>query len=97
MRYISDFEACQICRLACVARKHKSLATSKLVINTLYGYSAMEVQEAFTKITEQAKCSLADPELSVAALNLLNNQNLDYFQPPHQAELFRLKAIALQV
>lgn len=57
----------------------------------------MEVQEAFTKIKEQAKCNLADPELQVAALNLLNGQNLDYFQPQHQAELFRLKAVALQV
>ena len=86
-----------LCRLAYIARKHKSLSTARHVINSLYGYNAMEVQEAFTKIREQAKCSLADTEVQMVALNLLNSQNLDYFSPLHQGELFRLRAVAQQV
>lgn len=67
------------------------------VINHLYGYSAMEVQEAFTKIREQSKCYLQQPDLLANGLALVNTQNLDYFQPHHQAELFRLKGVFLQV
>ena len=31
-----------------------------------------------------------------AALNLVNSTNLDYFDNPHKAELFRLKGETLQ-
>ena len=33
----------------------------KELINTLYGYNAMEVQEAFNKICEQARLPLPPP------------------------------------
>ena len=92
---LADFE--MFSRLSSIARKHKSLMTAKTIINALYGYNAMEVQEAFIKIKEQARCSMADPELKVATLNLLNTQNMEYFHANHQAELFRLKAVTLQV
>ena len=68
-----------------------------MVINSMYGHDAMEVQEAFTKIQEQSKTLFLQPELVASALNLLNGQNLNYFQPHHQAELFRLRGICLQV
>lgn len=67
------------------------------VIGNMYGYNAMEVQEAFNKIREQARAFLAQPEQLVGGLNLVNQQDLVYFQPLHQAELFRLKGIFLQV
>ena len=41
-------------RLGAVARKNGCPHTCKDVINTMYGYNAMEVQEAFNKICEQA-------------------------------------------
>ena len=41
-------------RLGAVARKNGCPHTCKEVINTMYGYNAMEVQEAFNKICEQA-------------------------------------------
>ena len=68
-----------------------------MVINAMYGHDAMEVQEAFTKIQEQSKTLFLQPELTGSALNLLNGQNLNYFQPHHQAELFRLRGICFQV
>ena len=83
--------------MGCIARKHGSPDTAKYVINHLYGYNAMEVQEAFTKIREQAKSYLLQPELLMNGLQLVNGQNLDYFQAHHQAELFRLKGVFLQV
>ena len=63
----------------------------------MYGHDAMEVQEAFTKIREQAKTFLLQPELLGCGLNLVNTQNLNYFQPHYQAEIFRLKGVFLQV
>ena len=59
----------------------------------MYGHDAMEVQEAFTKIREQAKTFLLQPELLGCGLNLVNTQNLNYFQPHYQAEIFRLKGV----
>jgi transformation/transcription domain-associated protein len=62
----------------------------------MYGYHAMEVSEAFAKIKEQARAYLALGDTGVG-LQVLNSQNLDYFQPPHQAEIFRLKGVCLKV
>ncbi len=42
-----------LCRLGAVARKHGSYASCVRMTNTLYGFNAMEVQEAFVKIREQ--------------------------------------------
>ena len=45
-----------------MARKNSCPHTCKDVINTMYGYNAMEVQEAFNKICEQARPpSACDP------------------------------------
>ena len=41
------------CRLGSIARKHGSYASCVRMTNTLYGFNAMEVQEAFVKIREQ--------------------------------------------
>lgn len=101
----------------------------------MYGYNAMEVQEAFVKIREQvsgpgpglrpwAECALqttttatpatirtpptraTNPQAKAylamrdelnAGLNMLNTTNLNYFNAHHQAEIFRLKGVFLQV
>lgn len=54
-------------------------------------------QEAFVKICEQAKAHLDKPGDLLTGLNLLNTTNLDYFQSHHQAEIYRLKGLYLQV
>lgn len=54
-------------RLAAVATLHGCSDSSLYILNTLYGYSAMEMQEAFVKIREQAKAYLERPaELQVS-------------------------------
>ena len=42
-----------VSRLGAIARKHGSYASCVRMTNTLYGFNAMEVQEAFVKIREQ--------------------------------------------
>ena len=71
-------------RLAAIARKHSCPEVAKHIIATQYGFNAMEVQEAFVKITEQAKASLEQPRLYMEGVNLLSSQNLDYFSNTHQ-------------
>ena len=66
------------------------------IINTMYGFNAMEVQEAFVKVVEQAKAYLLKREEYVHGLNLINSTNLDYFQSQHQADMLQLKAQFLQ-
>ena len=89
-------KAWSVNRLGAMARKQGCAETCKNIINTMYGFNAMEVQEAFIKIKEQAKAFLIQPDQLAGGLNLLNSQNLEYFSAQHQAELFRLKAIFLQ-
>lgn len=48
-------------------------------------------------VVAQASSFMDQPAERMAGLNLLNNTNLDYFQPPHQAEIFRLKGLFLDV
>ncbi len=44
-------------------------------------------------VHRQAKAYLAQPGEQLTGLNLLNTTNLDYFNPQHQAEVFRLKGL----
>jgi hypothetical protein len=48
-------------RLGYVAYKHTCPEVCNAIINNMYGYNAMEVQEAFVKIKEQAKAYLDMP------------------------------------
>ena len=86
-------KAWSVNRLAAVARRHGAPSACRAILSSLYGFSAMEVQEAFVKACEQAKAALAQgaPEAAAAGLAGLLAQNLDYFGPGHQAELFRLR------
>lgn len=45
------------CRLGRVARKHGCPEACKRIIVEMYGFNAMEVQEAFIKICEQVSLS----------------------------------------
>jgi transformation/transcription domain-associated protein len=85
-------KAWSVNRLGHVARLHNLPETCVHAINTLYGFNAMEVQEAFVKVQEQAKAYMLRPAEHLHGLNLINSTNMDYFQPPHQAEMVSLKA-----
>eukprot|EP00798_Chlamydomonas_sp_ICE-L_P011531 gene11531-34243_t len=84
-------------KLGALATLHGCTDTCLGILNNLYGYNAMEVQEAFAKIREQARAYLDSrhPSEMCAGLNLLNTTNLDYFQSHHQAEIWRLKGCFL--
>ncbi|CAL0314477.1 unnamed protein product [Lupinus luteus] len=78
-------------RLAHIARKHGLYDVCVSILEKLYGHSTMEVQEAFVKITEQAKAYLETKEEVTTGLNLINSTNLEYFPAKHKGEIFRLK------
>lgn len=48
-----------------------------------------------TQAEAHLECGL--PDHVPTGLNVVNITNLDYFQPNHQAEIFRLKGLLLQV
>ncbi|KAL4439666.1 hypothetical protein ABPG75_002667 [Micractinium tetrahymenae] len=85
-------KAWSVNRLGRIARLHHQPEACVQIINTLYGFNAMEVQQAFVKVQEQAKAFLQKPEDHMQGLNLINSTNLDYFSPQHQAEILNLKA-----
>jgi transformation/transcription domain-associated protein len=89
-------KAWSVNRLAAIMTLHGCTDSSLTVLNTMYGYSAMEMQEAFVKIREQAKAYLDRPAELQAGINILATSNLDYFQPHHQSEVFRLKGLFQQ-
>ncbi|XP_061345669.1 uncharacterized protein LOC133291419 isoform X4 [Gastrolobium bilobum] len=78
-------------RLAHIARKQGLFDVCVTILEKLYGHSTMEVQEAFVKITEQAKAYLETKGELTNGLNLISNTNLEYFPAKHKAEIFRLK------
>eukprot|EP00963_Diacronema_lutheri_P006687 scaffold587_cov339-Pavlova_lutheri.AAC.11 len=86
-------KAWSVNKLASIARKQMHGEVCVSVLNKMYGFSTMEVQEAFVKIREQCNAYLEMPGELVSGLNLINTSNLEYFQVQHKAELFRLKGI----
>lgn len=55
----------------------------------------IEIQEAFFKLREQAKCHLLNPSEYPTGLDVINNTNLMYFSPSQKAEFFTLKGTFL--
>jgi transformation/transcription domain-associated protein len=89
-------KAWSVNKLAHVARKQGLYDVCVNVLNKMYGYAQMEVQEAFVKIREQAKAYLEMRGELISGINLINNTNLDYFPIQHKAEILRLKGEFLQ-
>ena len=85
-------KAWSVNKLARIARYQSMCGVCVSILMKMYGYYQMEVQEAFHKIREQAMAYLEMPDKLTDGLSLVNTVNLDYFQPSHQAEIFRLKA-----
>ncbi|GLJ07095.1 hypothetical protein SUGI_0058030 [Cryptomeria japonica] len=89
-------KAWSVNKLARVARKQGLFDVCVAVLNKMYGFATMEVQEAFVKIREQAKAYLEMRGELVNGINLISNTNLEYFPVQHKAEIFRLKGEFLQ-
>ncbi|KAM7263761.1 hypothetical protein ACFE04_001444 [Oxalis oulophora] len=84
-------KAWNVNKLARIARKQGLPDVCVVVLEKMYGYSTMEVQEAFVKIREQAKAYLEMKGELSTGINLINSTNLEYFPTKHKAEICRLK------
>lgn len=82
-------------RFAHVARKNGMFDVSLSFLNKIYTLPNIEIQDAFLKLREQAKCYMENPAELPTALEVINATNLNYFNSTQKAEFFTLKAIVL--
>ncbi|KAE8655962.1 hypothetical protein F3Y22_tig00117012pilonHSYRG00107 [Hibiscus syriacus] len=68
-------KAWNVNKLARIARKQGHYDVCVSILEKMYGHSTMEVQEAFVKITEQAKAYLEMKGELTSVLNLINSRN----------------------
>ncbi|KAI9139518.1 hypothetical protein BKA69DRAFT_1040037 [Paraphysoderma sedebokerense] len=78
-------------RFAHVARVHSLTDVCINYLPKIYTLPNIEIQEAFLKLREQAKCYLDNPAEYSTGLDVINNTNLLYFGPPQKAEFIVLK------
>ncbi|ROT39320.1 transcription-associated protein [Sodiomyces alkalinus F11] len=83
-------------RFAHVARKHNLPEVCISQLSRIYTLPNIEIQEAFLKLREQAKCHYENPEELTSGLDVINNTNLGYFNPPQKAEFYTLKGMFLE-
>lgn len=80
-------------RFAHVARKHWLNDVCIISLTKIYTLPNIEIQEAFLKLREQAKCHYQSPNELVQGLEVINNTNLMFFAAPQKAEFFTLKGM----
>ena len=83
-------------RFAHVARKHSLPDVCISQLSRIYTLPNIEIQEAFLKLREQAKCHYENPEELSSGLDVINNTNLNYFNPQQKAEFYTLKGMFLE-
>lgn len=83
-------------RFAHVARKHALPDVCISQLSRIYTLPNIEIQEAFLKLREQAKCHYQNPEELSSGLDVINNTNLNYFSAPQKAEFYTLKGMFLE-
>jgi transformation/transcription domain-associated protein len=81
-------------RFAHVARQHNLTDVSAHHLNKIYTLPNIEIQEAFIKLREQAKCHYQKDELN-SGLDVINNTNLNYFSANQKSEFYTLKGMFL--
>ena len=82
-------------RFAHVARKHHLFEVCNNSLSKIYTLPNIEIQDAFLKLREQAKCHLdVNKDLS-SGLDVINTTNLGYFQSVQRAEFFAFKGVFL--
>jgi transformation/transcription domain-associated protein len=87
-------------RFAHVARKHHLEEVCVNALAKIYTLPNIEIQDAFLKLREQAKCYISDYNFDggnphTTGLEVINNTNLHFFQQPQKAEFFALKGVFL--
>ncbi|KAK4997496.1 transcription-associated protein 1, partial [Elasticomyces elasticus] len=82
-------------RFAHVARKHQMPEVCNAQLSRIYTLPNIEIQEAFLKLREQAKCHYQNPAELTSGLDVINNTNLNYFTQQQKAEFYTLKGMFL--
>jgi transformation/transcription domain-associated protein len=82
-------------RFAHVARKHNMPDVCINQLTKIYTLPNIEIQEAFLKLREQAKCHYQNPNELNTGLDVISNTNLVYFATQQKAEFFTLKGMFL--
>lgn len=80
-------------RFAHVARKHSMPEVCLAQLHKIYNLPNIEIQEAFLKLREQAKCYYQNPNEYQTGLDVISNTNLVYFISQQKAEFFTLKGM----
>ncbi|KAI1006280.1 Transcription-associated protein 1 [Podosphaera aphanis] len=83
-------------RFAHVARKHQLPEVCINQLGRIYTLPNIEIQEAFLKLREQAKCHYQNQNELSNGLDVINNTNLNYFGPNQKAEFYTLKGMFLE-
>ncbi|KAJ9148385.1 Transcription-associated protein 1 [Pleurostoma richardsiae] len=83
-------------RFAHVARKHNLPDVCISQLSRIYTLPNIEIQEAFLKLREQAKCHYQNPDELTSGLDVINNTNLNYFSATQKAEFYTLKGMFLE-
>ncbi|KAF2090684.1 hypothetical protein K490DRAFT_53653 [Saccharata proteae CBS 121410] len=82
-------------RFAHVARKHSLPEVCINQLSRIYTLPNIEIQEAFLKLREQAKCHYQNKAELNSGLDVINNTNLNYFGAQQKAEFYTLKGMFL--
>lgn len=82
-------------RFAHVARKHQMPEVCIAQLGKIYTLPNIEIQEAFLKLREQAKCHYQNRAELGSGLDVINNTNLNYFGQVQKAEFYTLKGMFL--
>ncbi|GMM30245.1 histone acetyltransferase [Martiniozyma asiatica (nom. inval.)] len=82
-------------RFAHIARKQNMPDVCINQLAKIYTLPNIEVQEAFLKLREQAKCHYHNPKEISTGLDVISNTNLVYFAAQHKAEFITLKGMFL--
>ncbi|KAF2448613.1 hypothetical protein P171DRAFT_518105 [Karstenula rhodostoma CBS 690.94] len=82
-------------RFAHVARKHNLPDVCIQQLSRIYTLPNIEIQEAFLKLREQAKCHYQNKSELNNGLDVINNTNLNYFGNQQKAEFYTLKGMFL--
>ena len=82
-------------RFAHVARKHNLQEVCITQLSRIYTLPNIEIQEAFLKLREQAKCHYQNKNEYSNGLDVINNTNLNYFGQQQKAEFYTLKGMFL--
>ncbi|OAA68650.1 histone acetylase complex subunit [Niveomyces insectorum RCEF 264] len=83
-------------RFAHVARKHDLPEVCINQLGRIYTFPNIEIQEAFLKLREQAKCHFQNPDELTNGLDVINNTNLNYFSSSQKAHFYTLKGMFLE-